>query len=78
MSHGRTLLGKALRDARQHAGFTWQQVVDATGISKDSISRWEIHGGIPRRKKLAILAELYKVPLKDLLMCAGLSKKVNP
>lgn len=50
-----------LRAARVNAGLTQQQVLEATGFARSTLTRWESGKTFPRINDLQRLCELYGV-----------------
>lgn len=55
-----------LATLRKHAGMSQQEVADAIGVTRQTISNWELGQGSPTLDKAAELARLYGVSLDDL------------
>lgn len=53
-----------LRAARVNAGLTQQQVFEKTGYARSTLIRWEKGETLPRMNDLAVLCELYGVPVE--------------
>lgn len=53
-----------LKAARVNAGLTQQQVLQATGIARSTLKRWERGETFPKVNELAVLCELYGVPIE--------------
>lgn len=53
-----------LRAARINAGLTQQQVHEATGIARSTLARWEKGATFPRADGLAVLCQLYGIPVE--------------
>lgn len=53
-----------LKAARVNAGLTQQQAVDASGISRSTLHRWENGKGSPKFNDLIKLCNLYGVPVE--------------
>lgn len=52
-----------LKAARINAGLTQEQVREKTGIARSTLMRWERGRSSPRVRDLAVLCELYGVPM---------------
>ncbi|MET8703657.1 helix-turn-helix domain-containing protein [Kitasatospora sp. NPDC004723] len=59
--------GNLLRKLRKRLGLTQQEVADAIGCSRSSVSEWETRGRVPRAARLKALASLLRVKVSDLL-----------
>ena len=70
------MLNERLKNLRLAKGLTLQQVGDAFGISKASISSWESGKSHPDHKKLEKLAELFSTSVQFLI--AGNSDYTHP
>ena len=53
-----------LRAARVNAGMTQQQVFEKTGFARSTLARWEKGETLPRLNDLAVLCELYGIPME--------------
>jgi len=70
------MLNERLKNLRLAKGMTLQQVGDAFGISKASVSSWESGKSNPDHKKLEKLAELFSTRVQFLI--SGISDYDNP
>ena len=61
------MLNERLKNLRLAKGLTLQQVGDAFGISKVSVSTWESGKTNPDRKRLEKLADLYSTTIQYLV-----------
>lgn len=59
--------GDKLRDIRERAGFTQQQVAAALNIDRSTYASYEIGRSQPNPASLVILAKLFNTPMEDLL-----------
>ena len=55
-----------LATLRKRTGMSQQEVADAIGVTRQTISNWELGQGSPALDKAAELARLYGVTLNDL------------
>lgn len=60
-------LSKRLMELRMKNGLTQGQVADAVGVSRQSISKWELDEAVPGMEKMKKLGELYGLSVDDLL-----------
>lgn len=60
-------LSKRLMELRMKNGLTQGQVADAVGVSRQSISKWELGEALPGTEKMKKLGELYGLSVDDLL-----------
>lgn len=60
-------LNESLRDARVAAGLTQDDVAAHFGIARVSVTQWESGKTKPSSSRLPLIADLYKVPLDDLM-----------
>ena len=63
--------GKILRDLRERSGMSQKQLADRIGVSKASVSQYELHERLPSADVLANAASLFRVSTDYLL---GLDK----
>ena len=61
------VLEEKLSKLRRKQGLSQQEVADALGVSRQTISNWESGQGAPTLEKAAELARLYHVGLDDLV-----------
>lgn len=60
-------LSKRLMELRMKNGLTQGQVADVVGVSRQSISKWELGEALPGTEKMKKLGELYGLSVDDLL-----------
>lgn len=60
-------LSKRLMELRMKNSLTQGQVADAVGVSRQSISKWELGEAVPGTEKVKKLGELYGLSVDDLL-----------
>ena len=53
-----------LKAARVNAGLTQQQVENAPGFARSTLTRWENGKVSPRMEDVEVLCKLYDVPLE--------------
>ncbi len=63
--------GKILRDLREKSGMSQKQLAERIGVSKASVSQYELHERLPSADVLANAASLFRVSTDYLL---GLDK----
>lgn len=73
--------GQRLRTAREAHGYSQEQVGDAVGVTKATISKWELGKGEPSLAGLAALRSLLNTSLDELVCgvatAAGLVANIN-
>lgn len=57
----------SLEAARVNAGLTQTEAAEAIGVSQVTISNWETGKTSPKMSIVPTIADLYKVPVQDLL-----------
>ena len=57
----------SLEAARVNAGLTQTEAAEAIGVSQVTISNWETVKTSPKMSIVPTIADLYKVPVQDLL-----------
>jgi HTH-type transcriptional regulator, cell division transcriptional repressor len=72
----RLLFGERLRDAREAAGMSQQQIASRLGVKAATVNHWETGKKEPRANRLQMLASLLNVPLLWLL--AGSQQVPDP
>lgn len=60
-------LGTSLNDARKNSGLTQEEVAERLGVSRQTISKWELDETLPDIRQSKRLAELYHVSLDELV-----------
>ena len=59
--------GTSLNDARKNSGLTQEEVAERLGVSRQTISKWELDETLPDIRQSKRLAELYHVSLDELV-----------
>jgi len=72
------MLNERLKNLRLAKGMTLQQVGDAFGISKASVSSWESGKSNPDHKKLEKLSELFGTSVQYLVTGTNVDNSTNP
>ena len=67
--------GKALKYQREASGLTQTQLAERTGISQESISRWENNLVLPNIDFCIKLADFYGITLDELVGRDGIKNK---
>ena len=60
-------LGARLKQLRTGTGFSQEMVAERVGVSRQAVTKWESDQTIPTAENLAVLAQLYQVPLEELM-----------
>ena len=60
-------LGTSLAQARRKAGLTQEAVAEKLGVSRQTISKWELNEMLPDIRQSKRLAMLYRVTLDALI-----------
>ncbi|MBM6987275.1 XRE family transcriptional regulator [Lactobacillus delbrueckii subsp. lactis] len=66
----KNMIGKYLRDLRRRRGMSQQELALALGVSKQTISNWEVGRKVPRMKAVEKIANIFGVSRNSVL--AGL------
>ena len=66
----KNIIGKYLRDLRRRRGMSQQELALALGVSKQTISNWEVGRKVPRMKAVDKIANIFGVSRNSIL--AGL------
>lgn len=66
----KNMIGKYLRDLRRRRGMSQQELALALGVSKQTISNWEVGSKVPRMKTVEKIANIFGVSRNSIL--AGL------
>ena len=60
-------LGKHLSEARKKSGLSQEEVAGKLGVSRQTISKWELDETLPDIRQAKRLASLYHVTLDELI-----------
>ena len=60
-------IGKSLKQVRENAGFTQEEVASKLFVTRQTISRWEQEQTLPNIYALQELSALYEAPLEALI-----------
>ena len=60
-------LGNSLYNARKSKGLTQEELAEKLGVSRQTISKWELDETLPDIRQAKSLAQLYHTTLDDLL-----------
>ena len=60
-------LGNSLYSARKSKGLTQEEVAEKLGVSRQTISKWELDETLPDIRQAKSLAQLYRTTLDDLI-----------
>lgn len=63
----RKTLGETLREKRVDRGLTQELVAESLGVSRQAVSKWESGKTDPSTANLLALADLYGMPIEELL-----------
>lgn len=66
----KNMIGKYLRDLRRRRGMSQQELALALGVSKQTISNWEVGRKVPRMKTVEKIANIFGMSRNSIL--AGL------
>lgn len=73
----REIFAGRLKNAREQAGYTQQQVADLTDISRSNISKYETDALEPNLETLATIAQFYNVSIDWLLGVSLVQDKLS-
>ena len=77
------MISDKLLALRKRKGMSQQEVADAIGVTRQTVSNWELGQGSPALDKAAELARLYDVTLNDLasdevdVVCSGKGERTR-
>ena len=60
-------LGSSLMNARKKCGLSQEKVAEKLGVSRQTISKWELDETLPDIRQAKKLSALYRVPLDELI-----------
>ena len=60
-----------IKEAREKAGFTQQDLADELGVSQSTVAMWETQKSLPRTDKLPALAKILGCTIDELLKKEG-------
>ena len=64
---GNLLFSKRVKELREKAGFSMEQLANQLGITKSRVNMWENNGTVPRMETLIQLAKFFNVSTDYLL-----------
>lgn len=70
-------LGDKLREIRKQAGFSQEQLADKLGVSRQAVTKWETHAGIPDIENIIAISTLFDISIDDLLSNKRNEKKIS-
>ncbi|MCZ0788656.1 helix-turn-helix transcriptional regulator [Lactobacillus delbrueckii subsp. allosunkii] len=70
----KNMIGKYLRDLRRRRGMSQQELALALGVSKQTISNWEVGRKVPRMRTVEKIANIFGVSRNSIL--AGLPVEI--
>ncbi|WP_159634709.1 helix-turn-helix domain-containing protein [Erysipelothrix anatis] len=59
--------GTRLKEARSHMGLRQEDVADAIGVSRQTVSNWENNRSLPDLRSIVEISDIYQISLDDLL-----------
>lgn len=60
-------LGEKIHQLRKASGISQEQLAEQLGVSRQSISKWELNDAIPDVSKIIMISELFSVSTDELL-----------
>ena len=60
-----------IKEAREKAGFTQQDLADELGVGQSTVAMWETQKSLPRTDKLPALAKILGCTIDELLKKEG-------
>ena len=60
-------LGEKIQQLRKAAGLSQEQLAAQLGVSRQSVSKWELNEAVPELSKIVALSELFAVSTDELL-----------
>ena len=70
-------IGSKLKEARMRTEFTQEQVSDAIGVSRQTISNWENEVSYPDLSLIPVIADMFNVTSDELLRGEKNNKNVQ-
>ena len=67
-------IGNFLKQLRKENGFTQEQLGEKIGVTNKTISRWETGTYLPPVECLAMLSDIYKISINELVAAQRLQK----
>lgn len=60
-------LGEKIQQLRKATGISQEQLAEQLGVSRQSVSKWELDDAIPETSKIVLLSELFSISTDELL-----------
>ncbi len=60
-------LGEKIQQLRKISGISQEQLAEQLGVSRQSVSKWELNDSVPEAGKLLAISELFSISLDELL-----------
>lgn len=60
-------LGERIQELRKRRGMSQEQLADHLGVTRQSISKWELNTSVPDIEKLKTISRLFSVSMDELL-----------
>ena len=68
-------LGEKIQQLRKISGISQEQLAEQLGVSRQSVSKWELNDSVPEAGKLMAISELFSISLDELLKENGENKE---
>lgn len=60
-------LGEKIQQLRKATGISQEQLAEQLGVSRQSVSKWELNDAVPELGKIVLLSELFSISTDELL-----------
>lgn len=71
-------IGNRIQKLRINNGLTQEQLAEKLGVSRQSVSKWEMEQALPEVEKVVLLSKLFAVDTNEILLDESDVKKLRP
>ena len=71
-------IGSRIQKLRIFNGLTQEQMAEKLGVSRQSVSKWEMEQSLPEIDKVVLMSKLFSVGTNEILLEEADIKKLRP
>lgn len=71
-------IGNRIQKLRTRNGLTQEQLAEKLGVSRQSVSKWEMDQALPDVEKVVLLSKLFSIGTNEILLDEADAKKLRP